>query len=234
MNTIEIIAEIGQNHNGDMALAKELIRHAKKAGADVAKFQLYDAKRLFPKENNPWYDYNLATEISKDDLYTLADECNAVGIEFMASVFDTERIEWLEAIEVKRYKIASRSIFDTDLITGLIQTQKPIIASLGHWKENSFPVINAKKVDYLYCVSKYPTALSDLNLNTVDFKKYSGFSDHTIGISASQIAMAKGAWIIEKHFTSDKTMHGPDHSCSMDVDELKQLCHFRDDLLESL
>ncbi len=234
MNTIEIIAEIGQNHNGDMALAKELIQEAKKAGADVAKFQLYDAKRLFPKENNPWYEYNLSTELSRDNLKELVAECHRVGIEFMASVFDEERIQWLEEVNVKRYKIASRSIFDKPLIEGLIKTKKPLIASLGHWKDDRFPEIAATRVDYLYCISNYPTQLNELNFKNVDFTKYSGFSDHTIGTSATLMAIARGANIIEKHYTLDKTLFGPDHVCSMDSNELKQICQFRDDVLASL
>jgi N-acetylneuraminate synthase/N,N'-diacetyllegionaminate synthase len=85
----EIIAEIGQNHNGDMALAVELIKAAKGAGADVAKFQVYDARALFPpKEENPWFDYNCQTELSKDDVFRLKAVCDDVGIEFLASVFD--------------------------------------------------------------------------------------------------------------------------------------------------
>ncbi|MBS0289679.1 MAG: N-acetylneuraminate synthase family protein [Proteobacteria bacterium] len=234
MNTIEIIAEIGQNHNGDMALAEKMIHDVKKAGADVAKFQLYDAKKLFPKENNPWYEYNLATELSKDDLNRLVECCDKAKIEFMASVFDEERIAWLEEAQVKRYKIASRSIFDNQLIDSLIKTKKPIIASLGFWKENQFPVINASKIDYLYCISKYPTEFEDLKLSAVDFSRYSGFSDHTIGVHATQIAIARGARIIEKHFTLDKSMYGPDHLCSMDSNDLKKICQFRDDVLKCL
>lgn len=234
MNTIEIIAEIGQNHNGDMTLAKQLIQAASELGADVAKFQLYDAKALFPKENNPWYDYNLKTELSKDQVHELSEVCQQHNIEFMASVFDETRIAWLEALGIKRYKVASRSIHDQALLQALCHTNKPLIVSLGHWQEPQFPTLAAKQVDYLYCVSKYPTELSDLHFNQVDFTKYSGFSDHTIGIAASQIAMARGAKIIEKHFTLDKKMYGPDHVCSMDGDELAALCSFKNQLLTAL
>lgn len=234
MNTIEIIAEIGQNHNGDMDIAKKLIQAAKEVGADVAKFQLYDAKALFPQEGNPWYEYNLSTEISKTQLIELYQECQKYEIEFMASVFDVERIQWLEELNVKRYKIASRSIHDETLIHHLEQTNKPLIASLGYWTKKHFPNIKSSKVDYLYCISKYPTDLSDLKFSHVDFTQYSGFSDHTLGIAASQIAMSRGARIIEKHLTLDKSMYGPDHLCSMNIDELAQLCVFRDQLLSSM
>ena len=92
---MEIIAEIGQNHNGDMGLAREMIFEAAAKGADCAKFQLYDAVALFPKEGNPWYEYNLKTEISRSQVDQLAGWCEEANIEFMASVFDLERIDWL-------------------------------------------------------------------------------------------------------------------------------------------
>ena len=113
---MEIIAEIGQNHNGEMGLALELINKAKESGADVAKFQLYDARTLFSKENNEWFEYNCKTEISREQLSILADECKKINIEFMASVFDVERVGWTEEIGVRRYKIASRSINDKNLL----------------------------------------------------------------------------------------------------------------------
>lgn len=228
---MEIIAEIGQNHNGDMTLARELIFAAKENGADAAKFQVYDAKSLFAQKNNPWYDYNLSTELSRANLDELSEYCSTMHIEFLASVFDVPRIEWLENIDVKRYKIASRSIQNTFLLNELIKTGKPLIVSLGMWEEETFPTINSTaQVDFLYCVSKYPTPLKDLGLKSVDFSKYSGFSDHTLGINAAITAMARGAQIIEKHFTLDKKMYGPDHECSMSPDELKALCNLRDDL----
>lgn len=233
---IEIIAEIGQNFNGDIILAKELIRLAKLNGADVAKFQVYDAKALFPKNGNEWYDYNCKTELTKEHLEILRDECDNIGIEFMASVFDEERVEWLERLGIKRFKIASRSVYDESLKNKIFSTKKPIIISLGMWDGDEFPEIKSpSKVDFLYCISKYPTNLECLHFNNVDFKeKYSGFSDHTLGIVAPIVAMSRGAKIIEKHFTLDKNMYGPDHSCSMNPDELKELVIFKDNILQCL
>lgn len=225
----EIIAEIGQNYNGDMELAGELIRQAKKAGADVAKFQLFDARKTFPpKEENEWFEYNLKSELTRDQIKKIVAICAQEKIEFMASVFDVERIAWLEEVGVKRYKIASRSIRDSELINALIKTEKPLIVSLGWWESEKLPQIKAKNgVDYLYCISKYPTDMSDLNFSKVDFlNKYSGFSDHTLGVHAPMAAMARGARIIEKHFTLDKKMYGPDHACSMTPDELVQIVEF--------
>lgn len=225
----EIIAEIGQNHNGDMALAKQLIRLAKDSGADVAKFQVFDARALFaPSPQNPWFDYNCATELKKEHVFSLADYCTEIGIEFMASVFDVERLEWLEQAGVTRYKVASRSVADRELLDAVAATGKPLIVSLGAWKENGFPVINASGgVQFLYCVSKYPTPLSELSLGSVDFTRYAGFSDHSLGIIAACASFVLGSIILEKHFTLDKNAYGPDHACSMTPAELQAIHSFR-------
>jgi len=227
----EIIAEIGQNHNGDMDLAAELISAAKKAGADVAKFQVYDARALFPpKPQNEWFDYNCSTELSRDDVMRLAEVCSDAGIEFMASVFDTERIAWLEEVGVKRYKIASRSVEEAQLIRAVAATGKPMIVSLGMWKRPTFPSISAAGcVDYLYCVAKYPAPFEELKLGSVDFGKYSGFSDHSLGVTAACASFVRGARILEKHMTMDKSAYGPYHACSMTPDELAAIHAFRTD-----
>ena len=227
---MEIIAEIGQNHNGDMDLAREMIRVAKAYGADVAKFQVYDAQKIFPKENNSWFSYNCKTELTKEQLLMLAEECKKNDIEFMASVFDSERIAWLEETNVKRYKIASRSINDSELINAFCKTGKPLIVSLGFWQGENFPKISAQKIDFLYCIPKYPTPLEEVKLSSVDFKQFAGFSDHTVGITSAVAAFARGAKIIEKHFTLDKEMYGPDHSGSMDPEDLKTLNKFRNEI----
>ena len=228
---MEIIAEIGQNHNGDMMLAKELIHAAKESGADIAKFQLFDALKTFGKNNNPWFEYNCKTQLSQENLITLYEECKKADIEFMSSVFNFELIDWLEKLNVRRYKVASRSINDNKLIQSLIELNKPLIISLGHWKEKDFPDFSSNnKISYLYCISKYPTELDELSLSEVDFSKYDGFSDHTLGINASIIALSRGAKIIEKHFTLDKNLFGPDHSCSMLPDELMAISNFKNEL----
>ena len=235
MAKIEILAEIGVNHNGDMNLAVELIHAAKENGADAAKFQLYDARKLFPKENNEWYEYNCRTELSREQVNLLFEECEKAKIEFIASVFDVQRVTWLEEIGVLRYKIASRSIFDNDLIQAIVRTGKPIIVSLGMWEKEEFPTLgNSVNVDFLYCISKYPTLLTDVNLQGVDFTKYAGFSDHTIGLTAAMAAMSRRARIIEKHFTLDRSMCGPDHKSSMTPEELNELNRFRNELIQCM
>jgi sialic acid synthase SpsE len=229
---MEIIAEIGQNHNGDLNLAKEMIHAAKESGADVAKFQLFDAKALFPKENNPWYNHNLNAELSRKEAEILYEHCAKTGIEFMASAFDEERIGWLEEMGVKRHKLASRSITDNNLITALEQSRKALLVSLGYWQSENLPKIRSQGgVQFLHCISEYPTPLEKVNLSSIDFYgPIKGFSDHTIGISSCIAALARGAFIIEKHFTMDKKMDGPDHSCSITPEELLQISLFRNEL----
>ncbi|MFC1930554.1 N-acetylneuraminate synthase family protein [Chloroflexota bacterium] len=221
-----IIAEIGQNHNGDMEIAKKLITAAKKGGADIAKFQLYDVDSIFPPSFE-WYKEAKEAQLNKEQTLELANWCLEVGIEFMASVFDTERVKWCQDINLRRYKIASRSIYDKKLVDAITKTGKDIIASLGMYKGKRFPHFNTSaRVDFLYCVAKYPTFPEDLNFSEIEFTRYSGFSDHTIGIEAALAAMARGAKIIEKHFTLDKKMHGPDHAGSMSPDELREIVDF--------
>jgi len=227
MNEVIVIAEIGQNHNGDMLLAKQLIREAKAQGADIAKFQLYDVDSIFPSTFE-WYREAKEAEITQEQAFDLANECAKVGIEFMASAFDLPRLEWCEEIGVSRDKIASRSAGDRELIEAVASTGKPVILSLGMREEEEWPGVPTNAtVDYLYCIAKYPTLFDDINFNNITFPDpYAGFSDHTIGIEAAVAAMARGARIIEKHFTLDKTMHGPDHSGSMNSLELGQIVHF--------
>jgi sialic acid synthase SpsE len=145
----------------------------------------------------------------------------------MASVFDLERLEWVKNLSVKRIKIASRSIYNRSLISAAAKTGKHLIVSLGMYRGRDFPRIRTKvRVDFLYCVAKYPTKPKDLDFERIDFTKYAGFSDHTSGIEASIVAMSRGAEIIEKHFTLDKNMHGPDHKCSMEPAELRSISYF--------
>jgi len=251
---IEIIAEIGINHNGYMGLAKDMIWAAKEAGADVAKFQIYDPKRVLDKNHPLLVDHwetILATELSRDQVNILKGECDRAGIEFLASVFRPEVVEWTEEIGMERYKIASRSVYDKPLAKAIAKTGKPVIVSYGMiepdwppyiwWEHMDGGVIQGNpQISKLYCVSKYPTELSDIDfydggtLSLFQQGVYQGFSDHSVGIAASVAAMVVGAKIIEKHVTMHKGMAGPDHRCSISFYELEQLCNFRDDLEEML
>lgn len=224
---MEIIAEIGQNHNGDIKLAKELIYAAKENGADVAKFQIFNAKKLFSKKNNPWYRDNLKAELSIKNIIELNEICKKIKIEFMASVFDTKLLSITEEIKMKRYKVASRSVFDKKLVSKILSFKKPTIISLGFWNKKTFPFDKLNhSIFYLYCVSKYPTKIKDLSLSKKLFKKVDGFSDHTVGIKSAIKAINFGAKIVEKHFTLDKKMRGPDHQLSITPKELKILSEY--------
>ena len=139
----------------------------------------------------------------------------------------------LEAAGVARYKIASRSIRDTALLDALARTGKPLIISLGFWEHPEFPVVATQApVEFLHCVAKYPAPLREIGLSRIDFGRYGGFSDHSLGMTVAMAALARGARILEKHLTLDKTMEGPDHAGSMDPDELTALCRYRDELMQ--
>jgi sialic acid synthase SpsE len=221
---VEIICEIGQNFAGDLEYATNLICAAKDNGADVVKFQLFDTDKIFSPLDKEYYFYMKHSQLSFEEVTKLTNICSELDIEFMASVFDLERLEWLEKLGVKRYKLASRSIHDLKLIAAIKATGKPIIASLGLWKGKRLPNFKAK---FLYCVSEYPAM--DVNLTHLDFcYRYQGFSDHTIGINKAIEAVDYGAGIIEKHFTFYKDMYGPDNKCSMTPRELRRLREYCD------
>ena len=191
------IAEIGLNHNGNFDLAYELIKQAKYAGADIAKFQL------------GWRDgEGEINRINLETLHKLKEWCDYFEIEFMVSVLTEAAWEMARKINFKRYKIASRTVKDNlQLAKKVIAEGKETIVSLGMWEKEEVPIKNKPNVKYLWCRSKYPTQPKDLLGMPKDFKRsiYSGYSDHVIGIDACLIAIARGASIIEKHFTLDKS-----------------------------
>lgn len=222
MNKILCIAEIGHNFNGNMRLAKLMIEEAKKCKVDIAKFQLYDTDKIKKFYQSRYAELKFA-ELTKEDLKELKEHADKVGIEFMASAFDAERVQWLEEIGVKRHKLASRSIRDTETIKAMEKTKKPIIASLGDWNEEEFPKI--KNAQFLYCVAEYPATINSLNFPK-DFDYYAGFSDHTIGTEWAIKAVQRGAKIIEKHFTLDKRLPGHNQDGSADPTELKDFIQY--------
>ena len=221
-NKVLLIFEIGHNHMGYMRHAKLLIDEAKRCGADIAKFQAYDTTKI----KKPWesrYFELLLSEHTKEEFKELKEYCDKVGIEFMASAFDLEHFQWLEELGVKRHKIASRSIYDTELIKAMEATGKPIIASLGKLDERGIPVI--KNCDYLFCVSEYPTYMKagDFPFKFGHGEKYAGFSDHTIGTYWAREAVKRGAKIIEKHFTLSTDLPGHDQKGSGNPTDMKDL-----------
>ena len=225
-----IIAEIGVNNNGDMERAKYLIQCAHDCGAQIAKFQLYDVATLFPDgeimaQGRNWYNEVLKTQLSRGQVWELAAHCDKVVVEFMASAYDIERLSWLEEIGVKRHKVATRMNQDKVFVQAVVSTGKPMLLScLANYY--IFTPLPIDRVKFLYCIPKYPTSLTDLHFDKVDFTRM-GFSDHTIGIEAAMIALSRGAQVIEKHFTLDKhDMREPDHICSAEPQELRELVDF--------
>jgi N,N'-diacetyllegionaminate synthase len=224
-NKIFVCAEAGHNHMGYMRHAKLLIEEAKACGADAVKFQFYSTDRI----KKPWqsrYFELLLSEHTKEEAAQLKAWCDEIGIEFMASAFDIERLGWLEELGVKRHKIASRSIYEQDMIEAMEATGKPLIASLGKLDKRGIPDI--KNADYLFCISEYPTYMTP-EMFPVKFGKdeqYQGFSDHTIGMYWAREAAKRGATIIEKHFTLSRDLPGHDQKGSADPTELKDFVIF--------
>jgi len=224
------IAEIGINHNGSINLAHELIRQAKFSGADIAKFQFYDPYKIFGPSGSHPDEKNLENALKVQFGFKEAKQvkkwCDEEKIEFLASVFDIERFEWMEKLEVDRYKIASRSVENKELCDKILATGKECFISLGMWTKKQVPY-QKKNAQYLYCVSKYPCNYEDIQLpSSFDSSIYTGFSDHTLGIEAALVAVARGATVIEKHFTLNKGLEGPDHICSATPEELADLTHY--------
>jgi len=217
MKKLLVIAEIGHNHMGYMRHAKLLIKEAKACGADIAKFQAYDADKIKKPWESRYFELKLS-EHTKEEFKELKEYCDEIGIEFMASAFDLEHLQWLEELGVKRHKLASRSIYDKELLQAMEATGKPIIASLGKIDSRGVPKI--KNCEYLYCVSEYPAYITGLpNFGEL----YTGFSDHTIGTYWCREAIKRGATIIEKHFTLSRDLPGHDQKGSADPTDLKDL-----------
>lgn len=215
---MEFIAEIGLNHDGNFDLARELIRQAKLAGADVAKFQF--GWRCKPDEIN---------HITPERAVRLKQWCEHVGIEFLASIITEEALDLAHHVRLDRYKIASRTVIDKPkLCEQILAEGKPTYVSLGMWEGKGFPFgpPDGKVLHYIYCRSKYPCWPEDLKGMPARFDPlgYYGYSDHLLGIEACLLAIARGARYIEKHFTLNKTSQViRDHVLSATPAELKQL-----------
>ena len=222
---VVVIAEAGINHLGSLDRALKMVEAAADAGADIVKFQSFTADNL-------GYDEKLTTflrnvQLSKDDHHKLKLKADKLGIEFMSTPFSNEWVDFLVELGVKRLKISSGRAKDRAFVKHARATGLPLILSNGMTSEHEF-ISSAAYIDTaLYCVSQYPTPLHKVDFRKLvklaDFFKTVGFSDHTQGIAASVIAAASGAKVIEKHFTLDRTLAGPDQICSLEPDELKQM-----------
>lgn len=198
---MKIIVDLCNQHFGSLEELKRMSLNAFLSGADAVKIQLLDSEKLLGTTEKKYRD------ICFQDAYELSKYCDDIGIEFMASVFDAERFEWLEDLGVQMHKIASRTSRRDKALSELILSDgKPTIISTGMHDFAEFPFGHSDQIEYLFCVSKYPTYLDDEKLAKMPhFKRpgYSGYSDHTIGIAAALRAHSRGATILEKHFSNN-------------------------------
>ncbi len=248
-NRVFIIAEAGVNHNGKMSLAKRLVDAAKKAGCDAVKFQTFNADKLvskhadlasYQKQNRSNGAKNQLElirklELSFNDFKVLKAYCDKKGILFLSTPFDFDSVDALVQLGVPVFKIPSGEVNNIPFLKYVAKKRKPIILSTGmsylaEVKEAVRAIFRCGNKDLilLHCVTEYPTPYAQVNLKTMDtlrktFNVPVGYSDHTLGIEVAIAAAARGACIIEKHFTLDRNLPGPDHKASLEPDELKEM-----------
>lgn len=245
--SVYIIAEAGVNHNGSFELACELVDAAKKAGVDCIKFQTFKSNNLvshtaqkaeYQKNttgDGSQVDMLKKLELSYDEFLDLKDYCDKVGICFLSTPFDFDSIIFLNSINMPFWKIPSGEVTNYPYLVALAKTGKPVVMSTGMCTmseiQTAIDVLRengTKEIKLLHCNTEYPTPFEDVNLRAMDVMRDTfglevGYSDHTKGIEVPIAAVALGASIIEKHFTLDRRMEGPDHKASLEPDELTQM-----------
>lgn len=243
-----IIAEAGVNHNGDISTAKEMIYRAKESGCDCIKFQTFFAENLVTKEapqadyqtlntgkKESQYDMLKSLELDEESFEIIKKECEKNDIEFMSTPFDEISVDILERIDIKRYKMSSGDITNKPLLEYVARKGKPMIISTGmstlqevkaavDWIEKC----GNTSISILHCTSNYPAPYEEVNMAAMQtmmkaFHYPIGYSDHTKGYEIPIMAVSMGACIIEKHFTLNKSMIGPDHKASLDYTELTEM-----------
>jgi len=251
MNKVTIIAEAGVNHNGDINLAYKLIDAAKAAGADYVKFQTGTPKLLISRfaqkaeyqkvntgnANESQQEMCEKISLKMEDFALLKNYCNQKGIKFLSTPFDLLAIDVLSKLDMDFWKIPSGEVTNYPYLVRIAQTGMPIVMSTGMCEKEEIRAAlnllceNGAKMDditLLHCNTEYPTPMEDVNLSAMlqmkkEFGVKMGYSDHTKGIEVPIAAVAMGAEIIEKHFTLDKTLPGPDHVASLEPNELKAM-----------
>lgn len=247
-NSTFIIAEAGVNHNGSFELAKKLVDKAVWAGADCIKFQTFNSKNLVSK-NAQKAEYQKKTtdssesqldmlkklELSKEEFVELRDYCNQKEIMFLSTPFDLESIDFLASIGVKTWKVPSGEITNYPFLRAIGKRKESVIMSTGMCTLDEvrdaievLKTFGTSDITLLHCTTEYPAPYDSVNLKAMltlenEFGFKVGYSDHTKGIEIPVAAVAMGASVIEKHFTLDKNMEGPDHKASLEPDELKQM-----------
>ena len=239
-----IIAEAGVNHNGDVAIAKKLCLAAKNAGADIVKFQTWITEKIITQNvkqadyqsentgsNQSQFDMLKKLELSYDDFREIKKYCDEIGITFASTADEQDSLDFLVDLGIPFIKIGSGDIGNIPYLRYMGTKKMPVILSTGMSTlgevEISIQALReggAKNIKLLHCTTNYPCPYNDVNLKAMDTLKTAfgldvGYSDHTEGIEVAIAAVARGATIIEKHFTLDKNMDGPDHKASMEPDE---------------
>lgn len=238
-----VIAEIGNNHNGSFDRAIEMIDLAVKAGADCVKFQMRHIDEVYRKRSIEGDGNDLGTEYILDLLNrfelsvaehkSLFDYCQSIGVQYMCTPWDKRSLAVLEEFGVISYKVASADLTNLPLIDLLAKTNKPLILSTGMSQkqevQQTVNLLNDRQADFvlLHCNSTYPAPFQDINLRWLhamkDLHPFIGYSGHERGIAVSLAAVAMGASVIERHFTLDRNMEGPDHASSLTFEEFKQM-----------
>lgn len=246
-----IIAEAGVNHNGSIELAKQLIEEAAKAGADFVKFQTFKADLLVSKTakkaeyqqknindgNDTQYAMLKKLELNEETHHELINHCKQYGIKFLSTGFDIESIDFLDELDSPLFKIPSGEITNKPYLRHIAGKRKPVIISTGMANLEEIKAalnvlmengVQKNDITVLHCNTEYPTPMEDVNLKAMllirdNLKVKVGYSDHTAGIEVPIAAVALGACIIEKHFTLDRNLPGPDHKASLEPDELKEM-----------
>lgn len=249
MSKVYIIAEAGVNHNGSKHLAFKLCDAAKEAGVDAVKFQTWKTDKIVTKsaalaeyqENNisdkgaSQYEMLKQLELSYDEFIEVRDYCNQIGIQFLSTPDTEEDMDFLLGLGIPVMKIGSGEVTNIPFLRAIGKRRQKVILSTGmstladvEKAYNTLIESGAKEVALLHCTTNYPCPYNEVNLQAmqtlkVAFKCQVGYSDHTMGIEVPIAAVAMGAEIIEKHFTLDKNMEGPDHKASLEPQELKQM-----------
>ena len=250
MKKITIIAEAGVNHNGDLNLAKKLVQEAAYAGADYVKFQSFDTEDIVTKDakqasyqekntktKQSQYDMLKKLELDKKAHIEFIKECEKCGINFLSTAFDLKNIELLNELGLEIFKIPSGEITNLPYLKAIAKLNKKVFMSTGMSNlaqiQEALDILykygtKRKNITLLHCNTQYPTPFEDANLKAMltlkeAFKLDVGYSDHTQGISVALGAAALGALVIEKHFTLDKSMQGPDHKASLEPCELRAM-----------
>ena len=250
MKKVIVIAEAGVNHNGDIEKAKELIDAAAAAQVDFVKFQTFKASKLViqhskkadyqienTKDNSSQFDMLKKLELTKQMHFDLIEHCNKKNVKFLSTGFDIESLLFLKDIGIELAKVPSGELTNLPYLRAIAQNFKQIVISTGmaSMREVTAAVdvmlengVQKDNITVLHCNTEYPTPMKDVNLLAMlDIKRKLGieigYSDHTLGIEVPIAATALGAAVIEKHFTLDRSLPGPDHRASLEPGELKEM-----------